>query len=160
MRRRALHYYHKRGTCKGLRKGLHGLARRALRSGAIAHDPPVTAAGAAAILAAAGSTEPAAPGLPGLPLCAATARLCRDAVGGWTPARHWLHHSCFRDAVRTLLHVHERGWRLQGLEPEPEGDAEVEAATVDVLPYLPVELWFLLCAHLQRHDFPSRSLPT
>ena len=80
------------------------------------------------------------PVLPVLPVCAATVRLCRAAVSGWSPARHWLHHGGFR-AARTLLHVHERVQRLVG------------AGEQGCLPYLPVELSLLMCAHLRRDDF-------
>ena len=82
------------------------------------------------------------PGLPEAPppVCAATARLARDVVRGWSPTRHWLYHAGFRCAVHTLLLMHERTWRLS---------APVE----DALPYLDVELWFLVCGLLRREDF-------
>ena len=138
----ALHGRHKLEIAAAFR--LHGLARRALRSGAIAHDPPTAAA--AAILATAGSAEPQAPGLPGLPVCAATARLAKAAGRRWSPERHWLYHGGFRAVVHTLMHVQERGWRLDGAAEDAgeEGVAD--------LPYLPAELWFLVCAHLRRED--------
>jgi len=133
---------------------LHGLARRALRSGAIARDPP-TLAVAAAILAAARSSNTGvhASGLParGLPVCAETARLARAAVSGWSPVRHWLYHGGFRATVETLLLVRERKWRLAA---GPASEA-VEGASV---PCLPVELWFLMCRHLRRDDFACSSL--
>ena len=69
----------------------------------------------------------------------AQARLMRAALSGWSPTRHWLFHGGFRAAVHTLLLVHERTWRL--------------ASPVEMLlPYLDVELWFLVCGQLQRQD--------
>ena len=127
---------------------LHGLLRRALRSGAIAHDPPAGDAAAADILAASGGAVPQLPGWAGLPVCAATERLVRDAGAGWSTTRHWLHHGGFRAAVHTLLLVHERGWRAAGADEGAEG-----------LPYLDVELWFLVCERLRREDFACGPLP-
>ena len=125
---------------------LHDLLRRALRSGAIARDPSVAVSAKASQLASS-MTELWQPS----PVCAATVRLVRQAVSGWSPSRHWLHHGGFRAAVRTLLLVHERGWRLAGaLEKEDEGGS--------CLPYLDVELWFLVCGRLRREDFPSGPL--
>ena len=130
---------------------LHGLLRRALRSGAIARDPPAAAAAAAAVLAA--SSGPVrrvrVSVWAGLPVCATTVRLVRDAAAGWSTTRHWLHHGGFRAAVHTLLLVHERGWRVAGADEEAE----------PCLPYLAVELWFLVCRRLRREDFPCSPPP-
>ena len=123
---------------------LHDLLRRALRTAA--RDPP-TAAAAAAILAASRSRQPELPGWAGLPVCAVTVRLVRQAVSGWSPSRHWLHHGGFRAAVHTLLLVNERGWRLASATAAAEEEEEESH-----LP-LPVELWFVVCGGLRREDF-------
>ena len=128
---------------------LHGLFRRALRSGAVACDPPATAATAAGVLAASSGAVLQLPGWAGLPVCATTVRLVRDAAAGWSPTRHWLHHGGFRAAVHTLLLVHERGWRVGGAVEEAE----------PCLPYLDVELWFLVCGRLRRENFACDPLP-
>ena len=125
---------------------LHGLLRRALRSGAVDRDPPAAAAAAAAILANSGGAVAWLPGWAGLPVCAATERLVRDAAAGWSTTRHWLFHGGFRAAVHTLLLVHERTWRLA-------------APAETLLPYLDTELWFLVCKRLRREDFVCGPLP-
>ena len=53
-------------------------------------------------------------------------------------------------AVPTLLLVHERGWRVACAGAD-EGAGR--------LPYLDVELWFLVCGRLRREDFACGPLP-
>ena len=127
---------------------LHALLRRALRSGAVDRDPPAAAAAAAGVLAASSGAVPRLPGWAGLPVCATTVRLVRDAAAGWSPARHWLHHHGLRAGVYTLLLVHERTRR-------PASPAPVDAP----LPYLPIELWLLVGRQLRRQDFARGPLP-
>ena len=104
--------------------------RDALRSGAIARDPPATAT--AAILASA-VLPPRHPWLPKLPVCKATVRLAKAAVSPWSPTRHWLYHGGFRAAVHTLLLVSERGWRLAeaGAGDGAEDDGDKDEADED-----------------------------
>ena len=127
---------------------LHGLLRRALRSGAIGRDPCRAVAAGAAVLAASDGPAPQLPGWAGLPVCTTTARLVRDAASGWSTTRHWLHHGGFRAVVHTLLLVQAHAAR-------PASAPEAGHS----LPYLPVELWLLVCRQLRREDFPCGPLP-
>ncbi len=41
-------------------------------------------------------------------VCQITVKLIKAATRGWAPTRHWLYHTGFRMAVRTVLQVSER----------------------------------------------------
>ena len=66
-----------------------------------------------------------APGLPETlpPVCAATTRLARDVVRGWSPTRHWLYHAGFRRTVHTLRPTPPRTCRAHTpTAPAPEAE--------------------------------------
>ena len=122
---------------------LHADARSLLRTGALG-DPTVCTVkqitDAATGTPVWGASTVAMP-----PVCRATTRLARNAMACWSPKRHWPFHSSVREAVHMVLLVEER---LKGrLEHTCVGSATAG------LPYLPNELWFLVCAMLLRRDW-------
>jgi len=75
-------------------------AKLALRSGRL--DPATGPTSLAELVAA--SVSPADALWPGSPdVCPATRRLVHDAVGPWTPARHFLFHAGVRRQLRVVL---------------------------------------------------------
>ena len=117
---------------------LHAEARVALRTGAL--GDPTMCTQKEVVHAATGT------GLWGAdnempPVCRATTRLARDAMACWSPQRHWLFHDGCREAIHAVLLVQERLGRREGVHPDAR------------LPYLPVELWFYICAMLLRRDW-------
>ena len=67
-------------------------------------------------------------------VCPATRRLVHDAMGCWTPARHFLFHAGVRRHVRVVLLCGNRG-----LDPDD----------------VPAELWQLICSFFGRSDWAA-----
>ena len=109
----------------------HADARSALRTGALG-DP--TTCMLKSVLQATTSTPMWGAGVAMLPVCRATTLFARDAMACWSPKRHWLFHARFRAAVHAMLLVRHR--------------LAQDAALL--LPHMPLELWFSVCAQLLR----------
>ena len=67
-------------------------------------------------------------------VCSATRRLVHDAMGGWTPSRHFLFHAGVRSPIRVVLLC---GNRVQDRHN------------------VPIELWWLICSFFLRSDWEA-----
>ena len=74
----------------------------------------------------------------------------------WSTERHWLFHGRFREAVHTVLLVQERFDRIDQRD-NTNDDAGREACPALHLPYLPDDLWFLVCSMLLRRDYTTHT---
>jgi hypothetical protein len=94
-------------------------------------------------------------------VCQITVKLIKAAARGWAPPRHWLHHTAFRMAVRTVLHVSERLHRQHAVFLPVEGTGRrrgrsataAAAAAVVHLPILPPEMWIVIMGFLLRRNW-------
>jgi hypothetical protein len=109
----------------------------------------------------------------------AKVRCLREAINGWSPARHHLHHRGVRVAVHTLLLVAERLER-DGEEAAAQrtnssssrrrrtkqssggggGSGAVGPIDDDAAPILPPELWRVVAAFICRCHFTAPPLPS
>ena len=104
-------------------------AKRALRSGRL--DPCAGPTSLAELVAASASPRNALwAGSPDI--CLITARLVHDAMGPWTPSRHFLFHESTRTHVRLVL--------LAGIRVRSRHG-------------VPTELWQLICSFFLRSDW-------
>ena len=122
---------------------MHAEARSLLRTSTL--GDPTTCRLAEVMQAATGTTAWGVRTVAMPPVCPATTRLACAAMQCWTPVRHWLFHSRFREAVHTVLLVLERLGERPASTPASAGGA--------ALPSLPDELWFLVCSMLLRRDW-------
>jgi hypothetical protein len=101
-------------------------------------------------------------------VCPITAKLITDAIKGWAPKRHWLHHANIRTAVHILLLVSERlhCQHLQVTSPPSFrivqqqwwGGRDPAGA---VVPILPPEMWSGVARFFVRSDWPvTPALPS
>ena len=108
---------------------LAGDAKRALRAGRL--DPCAGPTSLAELVAVCASPKDVLwDGSPDV--CQATSRLVRDAVGPWTPSRHFLFHAGVRSSIRVVL--------LSGIRVRARCD-------------VPMELWEAIFGLLRRSDW-------
>lgn len=145
---------------------LHADLRSALRLGAV--DPERDATGPirdrGVLLAAVAAAHDTAH----TPVCPVTTALVRDALAGWSPRRHWLHHGAFRRMVRILLLVARRlsatGLASELLEADEQQVQRRRSARLRAvnraLPVLPHELWLAVLGFALRGDVPAAACGT
>ena len=106
-------------------------AKRALRSGRL--DPGAGPTSLAELVAA--SARPKDALWAGLPdVCPAMSRLVHDAMGHWTPSRHFLFHAGVRTSIRMVA--------LSGNRVRDQHN-------------VPTELWQLICSFFLRSDWEA-----
>jgi hypothetical protein len=106
-------------------------AKRGLRSGRL--DPCTGPSSLAELVAASASPKDALwAGSPGV--CPATTRLVHDAMGPWTPSRHFLFHAGVRSHILVVMLTADR----------VRGRYNV-----------PTELWQLICSFFLRSDWAA-----
>ena len=106
-------------------------AKRALRTGRI--DPCAGPTSLAELVAA--SARPKDALWAGLPdVCPAMSRLVHDAMGHWTPSRHFLFHAGVRTSIRMVA--------LSGNRVRDQHN-------------VPTELWQLICSFFLRSDWEA-----
>ena len=115
---------------------LHSDIKSALKLGRIDPTDGCTLAELAVL-----ASSPANALWPGSPApCPLTTRLCKDAMSGWSPARHHLYHAGVKDNVPLVLLVAERLRRRKHLSNSR-------------VPLLPLELWLVVCSLFTRGDW-------
>jgi hypothetical protein len=96
-------------------------------------------------------------------VCQITVKLIKAATRGWAPPRHWLYHTGFRMAVRTVLQISERLHRQHAVVLPVErtarrrGRSATAAAAVAVvhLPILPPEMWIAIMGFFLRSNWAA-----
>jgi hypothetical protein len=96
-------------------------------------------------------------------VCQITIKLIKAATRGWAPPRHWLYHTGFRVAVRTVLQISERLHRQHAvvLPVERTARRRGRSATTPTavagvhLPILPPERWIAIMGFFLRRNWAA-----